>query len=522
MAQGLAKPTPPGDNASPGEIPGFELLEPVGEGGMGKVFLARQTSLDREVAIKFLRRELLTEEWFLERLEREARTVARLRHPNLVTVHDFIRLKDGTAAVVMEWIRGGSLRDRMNRSPEGLPLEEVRVIASQVASALAAAHADGIVHRDVKPENILIDAGGHARVTDFGMALSMVPGAKRLTQVGATAGTPGYLAPEQYTGAATDQRSDIFSLGVLTYEMLTGRLPLGSFDPPGRFRPELPRRFEDLILRSLRPDPAERPGAAAAWVELLRHPFPAESVPSAIATASSGGRRNWYLVGAVVALGLVTVAAVQWVPIWKQRNSGGGTNSEAAALKHRSPSEEPAPSWVSMPWPADLAAATLSGRWSRDGDALLSEDGICIVGLARSMPAAYDVSVRLQRLGGSESVAIFFRHGSGVGSFELDGWSRNRSGVQSIDGRTTQQEDGFPFSLKRGSDHELTLEVRPEEVSVWVDGIRWKSYSLAGRTLSVVSPWKWQPDFSASALAIGSYDSPFRFDRWRWRDRTTR
>jgi serine/threonine-protein kinase len=138
------------------EIPGYELLERLGEGGMGEVFLARQLSLDREVAVKLVRRELLAEEWFLERLEREARLLARLRHPHLVTVHDFLRLPDGTAVVVMELVEGGSLRDRLRAVPNGLPLDEALTLIRQVATALAAAHAEGVVHRDIKPENVLL------------------------------------------------------------------------------------------------------------------------------------------------------------------------------------------------------------------------------------------------------------------------------------------------------------------------------------------------------------------------------
>ena len=121
MAQGLGSREGEPAPVSLPEIPGYELLERLGEGGMGEVFLARQLSLDREVAVKLVRRELLAEEWFLERLEREARLLARLRHPHLVTVHDFLRLPDGTAAVVMELVEGGSLRDRLRAAPNGLP-----------------------------------------------------------------------------------------------------------------------------------------------------------------------------------------------------------------------------------------------------------------------------------------------------------------------------------------------------------------------------------------------------------------
>jgi hypothetical protein len=505
MAQGLGSREGAPARASLPEIPGYELVERLGEGGMGEVFLARQLSLDREVAVKLVRRELLAEEWFLERLEREARLLARLRHPHLVTVHDFLRLPDGTAAVVMELVEGGSLRDRLRAAPAGLPLDEALTLIRQVATALAAAHAEGVVHRDIKPENVLLDAAGQVRVTDFGMALSLAPGAPRLTRTGATLGTPGYLAPEQLTGADTDARTDLFALGVLLYEMLTGRLPLGSFEPPRSVRPEIPAAVETALLRALKPNPADRPHDVAAWLELLAAtsvapPTPAQADPLPASASTSIPRRTLLLGGLLAGLG----GGLAWYWLAPRKQTAGGARPDDGG-------------WQTLDWPADLAAATVSGSWRREGDAVISGDGVCLLALAKSLPPAGELRLNFRRLGGSESVALFFRHPAGFGSAEVDGWSRHRSGVQSIDGRTTQGEDGFDFTAVAGQDHELHLELRPDEVRLRVDRGAVRIYPLQGRQLTVVRPWNWSPDASGPALALGSYQSPTRFERLRWR-----
>lgn len=313
------------------EIPGFQILGRPGEGGMGEVLLARQLSLDRNVAIKLVRPDLLTEEWFLERLEREARVLARLRNPHLMTVHDFVRLPDGAAAIVMEWVEGGCLRDQLRDAPSGLPLDQVLKVSRQVALALSAAHSNGVIHRDIKPENVLLDAAGQVRVSDFGMALAS--GATRMTGAGAVTGTPGYLAPEQLSGGEIGPRTDLFAFGVLLYEMLTGRLPMGSFDPPNRRRPETPASLEAMVLRTLKPDPSDRPKDLQECLEALSETSqPVRSVaptdrPRFFASASGRTRRPCAWLRSRSRL----VPSPSHRPGFRRAGVGGGTGGEIDA-----------------------------------------------------------------------------------------------------------------------------------------------------------------------------------------------
>ena len=501
MAQGLGAEAAPASAESLPTIPGYELLARLGEGGMGEVFLARQLSLDREVAVKLVRRERLTEEWFLERLEREARLLARLRNPHLVTVHDFLRLADGTAAVVMELIEGGSLRDRLREAPSGLPVAEALTVFGQVATAVATAHAEGVVHRDLKPENILFDAEGKVRVTDFGMALSVTQAGPRLSRTGAALGTPGYLAPEQFAGGEPDHRMDIFALGVVLYELLTGRLPLGSFELPRAVRPDVPVTVEAAILRALKPNPADRPQSIAELLRRLEEPAVAKPSPSAVRNGSGVSRRN-------VLIGAAATGALGGI-FWLRRPRG-------------TPGPAPAPSsaaWQPFPLPAEVGATAVSGSWRRDGEALVSGKEVCVLALAGSLPPACDLRVLITRLGGTESAALFFRHPAGVGSAELDGWTRHRSGVQAIDGVTNDSPAGFDFTLEPDREVELTLELRPDRVRLFLDGILRQTSILTERQLSVVSPWGWNPGPSSPPLALGSYQSPMRFRALASRDR---
>ncbi|HET6574582.1 MAG TPA: protein kinase [Fimbriiglobus sp.] len=235
-------------------FPQLEIIRLIGQGGMGAVYLARQKQLDRLVALKLINvRE--DDPTFAERFAREAKAMGKLSHPNIVTIHDH-GTADGLPYLVMEYVDGVTLRDAM-RAKTLSPAEVLKVIP-QVCDALEYAHAQGVVHRDVKPENILLDRSGKVKIADFGLAKLMDPDGLSLTHTRQAMGTPHYMAPEQWERPTeVDHRADIYSLGVLLYELLTGELPLGRFDPPS-VKARVDARIDELVLRALAKEPARR------------------------------------------------------------------------------------------------------------------------------------------------------------------------------------------------------------------------------------------------------------------------
>jgi serine/threonine protein kinase len=238
-------------------LPQFEILKVLGQGGMGAVYAARQTSLNRLVALKIIKPGGDTRPDFAERFTREAQTLARLNHPSIVTVHDFGRV-DTLYYLVMEYVDGVNLRQVLQAGE--LKPEEALGIVPQICEALAYAHEEGVVHRDIKPENILVDSKGRIKVADFGLARLLRPASSdpTLTQSHQVMGTPRYMAPEQVEHPlSVDHRADIYSLGVVFYEMLTGELPMGRFAPPST-KVQLDVRLDDVVLRSLEKEPSLR------------------------------------------------------------------------------------------------------------------------------------------------------------------------------------------------------------------------------------------------------------------------
>jgi tRNA A-37 threonylcarbamoyl transferase component Bud32 len=247
-------PTP--DELAP-FFPQLEVLELIGQGGMGAVYKARQTKLDRLVAVKILPPEWGRDPAFAERFTREARALARLNHPHIVAVHDFGET-GGLYYLVMEFVDGPNLRQVLEAGRLA-PAQALAVIP-QMCDALQYAHEEGIVHRDIKPENILLDRRGRVKIADFGLAKLLGGPRVEFTLTGSrqVMGTVDYMAPEQrQSPLEIDHRADIYSLGVVFYEMLTGELPLGRFAPPSE-RAAVDARLDEVVFRALETDPGRR------------------------------------------------------------------------------------------------------------------------------------------------------------------------------------------------------------------------------------------------------------------------
>ncbi|MBP7949953.1 MAG: protein kinase [Verrucomicrobiales bacterium] len=250
--QGAGGLMPPSPEECAGEFPGYDLGPLIGAGGMGAVYEAWDPSLERKVAIKVLPPSVSLDEDLTMRFQREARALARLKHRNVVTVHDFGTTSSGLAYFVMELVEGTDLAQALRGS--GPPdLFRTVEIFSHLCDAITAAHQAGIVHRDLKPSNILVDPEGWIKVADFGLA-KMTDGAQPASEL--AAGTPVYMAPEQERGEA-DERTDIYTLGVVLYELLTGQRPSGAFASPSDLRP-LDPRLDEVVRRAMQREPARR------------------------------------------------------------------------------------------------------------------------------------------------------------------------------------------------------------------------------------------------------------------------
>ena len=252
----------------------YRLDRPLGHGGMATVYLARDTELDRPVAVKVLD---AADEGLRARFVREARLAARLSHPNVVSVFDAGE-DGGRPYIVMEHVEGQTVAELLARRGR-LPPDEARGLALQAARGLAHAHAAGLVHRDIKPQNLLLREDGTLKVADFGIARAAED--TSLTQPGTVLGTAAYLAPEQARGEQATPASDVYSLGAVLYELLTGRPPLETAAPVRELAPEVPRDFEDVVMRCLARNPSYRPtDLEGELAPRATRPIPARPEPS--------------------------------------------------------------------------------------------------------------------------------------------------------------------------------------------------------------------------------------------------
>jgi eukaryotic-like serine/threonine-protein kinase len=272
----------------PRRIASYTLLEVIGHGGMATVYRANQERLDRTVAIKVLSENLAHSTEFMERFRREARTAANMRHPNVITVHDFGEDERGVPYLVLEYIEGPTLADLMDA---GLDDARIPDLLDQIAAGLDYAHARGVVHRDIKPGNVLFTDEGRAVLADFGLAW-LLEGTK-LTLTGGVIGTPEYMAPEQASGEPIDHRTDVYALGVVLYEMLVGERPFVADTPIAVLlmhlqdpapsvlvaRPDLPPDVGLVLERALVKNPAERYQSAGALARAFRAALTGEQRP---------------------------------------------------------------------------------------------------------------------------------------------------------------------------------------------------------------------------------------------------
>lgn len=389
------------DNLQPGQMLGaYRIINQIGKGGMAAVYKAYQPSMDRYVAIKVLPSQLAESKEFATRFQQEARIIAKLEHPHILPVFDYGE-SDGIAYFVMRYLEAGTLKNKME-SGRPLPLNEIDRIFTQLTDALSYAHSHSIVHRDLKPANALIDSHGNIFLTDFGIAKLLESASPRLTQTDAIMGTPAYISPEQAQALPVDQRSDIYSLGIILYEMVTGRVPFSADTPlaiilkhisdplplPSLIKPDIPAPIEQVILKALAKDPKDRFATAAefasAWKRALEEreatprvtetisapASPALSAVPATRAASKPGMSMGWAAGCLAgACLLLSVAGVFLVAMnWQNLSS----TTQATEIPTQVPATTPMD--VATAIPTDIPPPTEAVNISNPATVLLDDD----------------------------------------------------------------------------------------------------------------------------------------------------
>ncbi|HZG62478.1 MAG TPA: protein kinase, partial [Rubrobacteraceae bacterium] len=338
----------------------YEIWDLAGSGGMADVYLAHDKVLDRPVALKLLKDHLAQNHEFVERFRYEARSAASLSHPHIVPVFAWGETRDGTCYIVMEYLPGGTLKRRI-RSQGALPARTAAAVALQIGEALQAAHEHGIIHRDIKPHNILITDSGHVKVADFGIARAAET--TTISDHGDILGTAHYISPEQAMGESVSPASDLYSLGIVLYEMLTGRVPFeveslsdlpaahagGPPPHPRELNPKIPEGTDALVMRLLRRDPDDRYASACQLIKDLERVrdglLPVDSSADEATTAALGTSaasplaalapgatgphgKKWFPIVAAFALLALLSAASGWNVLRDSGAAGAATISE--------------------------------------------------------------------------------------------------------------------------------------------------------------------------------------------------
>ncbi len=478
-------------------LPQYEIEKLIGHGGMGAVYKGTQGQLERAVAIKILPSEIALDEGFIERFKREARTLARLQHPNIVAVYDFGQTREGHLYFVMEFVAGTDLL-QIIKGP-GLDAVQALGLTIQVCEALQYAHSQGVTHRDVKPANVLITPDGRAKLADFGLARPTVEEHGSLTASNIVLGTPDYMAPEQRAGLG-DHRADIYALGVMLYEMLTGTRPAGVFDPPS-FKVQVDVRLDAVVLKAMQQEPERRYQLVSEMGKDVDHirstPMPRVAQPvsrsssNAKTVALKRPRRkksatplSFAILAVIGVLGFMVIFALEkgWfhqgaaqssLPLQRDDSATSSTQPKGAAATSRV---------IDLLPLMDASRDAISGNWTIKGGELIlapGSKGASHIRLPHTIATAeYDIEFEFSSLGDKE-VAAGLRFPVGG---KLIYWAMNvfkdfndrYYGFLSLDGqqaaRSTEARIWRSSLLPPHKHHHTAVKVRTNSLTGVLDG----------------------------------------------------
>jgi serine/threonine-protein kinase len=506
----------------------YEILSPLGAGGMGEVYRARDTRLGREVAVKVLPERLADDPKALSRFEREARAVAALSHPNILAIHDFGEER-GLRYTVTELLEGQTLRERLAR--ERLTWRKAVEIGTAIAEGLSAAHTRGIVHRDLKPENIFLTSGGHVKILDFGLAradagpseqLTSAPTESSATEAGTVLGTLGYMSPEQVRGEAADARSDIFSFGCVLYEMLAGRRAF-SGESPGqtmaailRDQPpeiaapgtQVPEGVDRIVRRCLEKSPGERFQSAGDLSFALK-----ESLGSGVAKSAPGGwgvsrRTGLLLAGAVIVL----IAAVLVLRLLG-RAAGTGRIESLAVLPLANLSGDPQQEYFADGMTEELitALARISALRVTSRTSVMRYKGSpkSLPEIARELSVDAIIEGSVTRSGSQVKITAQLIEAARDRHLWADSFQRDLKDVLALQGEVAKAiagEIGVRLTPQERSRLAAKKTVNPEAYEAYLKGIYHMSRSTVGDTQKSLDYFRqaaaMQPDYALAYAGI--------------------
>jgi serine/threonine protein kinase len=455
-------------------LPGYSIKETLGKGGMGTVYRAIHTELNRTVALKIFSPKAKDKELFVERLKREGTLMAQLKHPNVLSIHDAAVMEDGTPYLVLEYIKGEDLHQKLNNEFTLNQRTAVR-IAIKVCEGLSAVHQLGIIHRDIKPANVLLGSNGCVKVTDFGISKDMRATEQNtsLTMTGTTVGTADYMSPEQTRNEELSPRSDLYSVGVLLYEMLMGVTPRGNFQSLSKAH--IPKKLEYIIMRCLQQDKHKRPASAETLALSLR------KIYHLLNQRKHKNYKSLILCGvaAIGAIGIVAYFSTRKSPphipqaiisSWELNGKIGEWSSLTANQPH-----------------------VLTGEWWTDGNSLNTQKKQSEYSkrfFSFSAGYYYTFSTEFSRVYGEGNMCVFLPTIKGLIVFELDHSDAHLTGFHSINGKDLiQQENPSKLAIETGESYHLELAVTDTEITAKINGKLITILPLKGSSLTPPENW---------------------------------
>ncbi|MGJ8657677.1 MAG: serine/threonine-protein kinase [Akkermansiaceae bacterium] len=476
-------------------LPGYDIKETLGKGGMGTVYRAIQTELNRTVALKIFSPKASDRDLFIERLKREGQLMAQLKHPNVLSIYDAAVMEDGTPYLVLEYIKGEDLQQKLHNEFTLNHRTAVR-IAIKVCEALSAVHQLGIIHRDIKPANVLLGTNGSVKVTDFGISKDMRTKEKNtsLTMTGTTVGTADYMSPEQTRNEELSPRSDLYSVGVLLYEMLMGVTPRGKFPPLSKAR--IPSKLEYIIMRCLQQDKHKRPASAETLALSLRKVYH---------LLNHRKHKNYKSLAlcTIAALGAITL--VTYVSTKKNQPHIPETPSISKWKLDGNIGE-----WTPLTHSTPLAQV---GEWWTDADSDTNTNIDAIYTqdqqhakrfFSFSAGYHYTFSTEFSRIYGDGNMCVFLPTIKGLVVFELDHTDAHLTGFHTINNQDlSQQKYPAKLAIETGENYLLEITVNHTEIFASINGELIATLPLKDNAFNTPSHWG-EPTSIPFKIGIGS------------------